>query len=199
MSLNPVSLGIGGALSLAGLAYSAIKGGQANKANEALVNQQSEELEAWRNNNQNYLDTVQGQAQVKAQKEAMDQRVRSDEQKAVITGATDEAQLAARDSANRANAQTTEALAVQGNQYAQNVDAQYRTGVADIYRQRMGINQQKAANAQALGSNVGNLFGTSAYAGLFQRGDSTQEKVGTLSRDNWVRANDIAKYGKVVG
>lgn len=175
MSLNPVSLGIGGALSLAGLAYSAIKGGKANKANEALVNEQAEELEAWRNNNQNYLDTVQGQAQVKAQKEAMDQRVRSDEQKAVITGATDEAQLAARDSANRANAATTEALAVQGNQYAQNVDAQYRQGLASIYQQRMGINSQKAANAQALGSNVGNLFGTSAYAGLFERGAFKKE------------------------
>lgn len=169
MSLNPISLGIGGALSLAGLAYSAIKGGQANKANERLVNQQQEELESWRNNNQNYLDTVQGQSQMKAQKEAMDQRVRSDEQKAVVTGATDEAQLAARDSANRANAQATEALAVQGANYAQNVDARYRQGLAGIYQQRMGINQQKAANAQALGSNVGNLFGASAYAGLFEK------------------------------
>ena len=175
MSLNPVSLGIGGGLTLAGLAYAAIKGGKANKANEAIVNEQSEELEAWRNNNQNYLDTVQGQAQVKAQKDAMDQRVRSDEQKAVITGATDEAQLAARDSANRANAQTTEALAVQGNQYAQNVNEQYREGVADIYRQRMGINQQKAANAQALSSNIGKAFQTSAYAGLFERGAFKRE------------------------
>ena len=52
--MDPISLGIGGVLSLAGMAYSAIKGGQAMKANDRLLNQQEAENKAWYNNNRNY-------------------------------------------------------------------------------------------------------------------------------------------------
>lgn len=169
MGLNPLTTGIGGALSLAGSIYAAVKGGKANRENEAIVKEQQEELEAWKNNNSNYLDTVEGKSMVEQAREAYDSRSKQDASTAVITGATPEAELAAKEASNKGFNDLYRNIASQGSQYARQNEGIYRQSLSNIYAQRMNINSQKAQNAANLGNNAGNMFGTAAYAGLFDK------------------------------
>ena len=169
MGLNPLSLGIGGALSLAGMAYSAIKGGQANKANEALLSKQQEENEAWYNTNRDYMNTVQGKSAVEQAREAYEDRAKRDAQAAVVTGATGETEIAQKTAQNQAYNDVIRQIAAQGSQYTQQNEGIYRQTLSNIVNQKMALNQQKAQNAAALGQNAGNLMGTAAYAGIFNK------------------------------
>jgi len=175
MSLNPVSLGIGGALSLAGMAYSAIKGGQAMRANERLIDEQAQDNEAWYQSQRNYLDTTEGKSAIEQARQAYAARNRMDQQAAVVTGATDEAQLAARGQANTQLNDLYRQMASQGSQYARQNEGIYRQNIANTYAQRMGVNQMKAQQAANMGQNIGNLMGTAAYAGVFDRGAFKKE------------------------
>lgn len=169
MGIDPISLGVGGALSLAGMAYSAIKGGKANKANEALISKQEQENEAWYNNNRDYMNTVQGKSAVEQVREAYEDRAKRDAQSAVVTGATAETEIAQKTAQNEAYNDALRQIASQGAQYAQQNEGIYRQSLQNLVGQKMAINQQKAQNAANMGQNIGNLMGTAAYAGLFNK------------------------------
>ncbi len=171
MSLNPLTLGIGGALSLGGMVYSAIKGGQAAKANERLLDKQTEDNEAFRNNNQNYFDTVQGKSALEQVREAYEQRSKIDANTAVVTGASAETEIAAKGAQNQGYNSAMRQLAAQGGEYAQRNEMMYRNSLNNIYAQRMGINDMKAQTAANVSENMGNMFGKAAEAGLFESGD----------------------------
>lgn len=163
-------MGIGGALSLGGMVYSAIKGGQAAKANEQLLDQQQADNEAFRNNNRNYFDTVQGKSALEQVRQAYEDRQKKDATTAVVTGATPEAEIAMKDSQNRGYTDAVRQLAAQGGEYAARNEGIYRQTLSNIYQQRMGNNQMKMQNAANVGANMGNLFGMGAEAGLFDKG-----------------------------
>lgn len=169
MSLNILTAGIGGALSLAGMAYSAIKGAKANKANEALIREQEADNEAWYNNRRDYFDTVQGKSAIEQVREAYEDRAKRDANTAVVTGATGESEIAQKTAQNEAYNDAIQQIAAQGSQYAQQNEGIYRNSMQNIYNMKMQMNQQKAQNAAALGQNVGNLMGTAAYAGIFNK------------------------------
>jgi hypothetical protein len=169
-ALNPLSLGIGAGLSLAGMAWSAIKGGQANRANEQLVADQEQENESWYNNRRDYMDTVQGKSSVEMVRQAYEDRAKSDASTAAITGATGEAEIAQKTEANRSYNDAIRQIAGQGAQYTERNEGIYRQGLRDVYNKKMNINSAKAENAANLGQNVGSLFGTAATAGMFEQG-----------------------------
>lgn len=171
MSLNPLTLGIGGALSLGGMVYSAIKGGQSNQANNTLLDKQEEDNEAWRNNNMNYFDTVQGKSAIEQVREAYENRSKIDAQTAVVTGASAETELAQKDSANRGYSDAIRQIASQGGEYAARNEGIYRNSLSNIYAQRMGINAMQAQNAANTAGNMMNLMGSGAEAGIFDQGD----------------------------
>jgi hypothetical protein len=169
MSLDPMSLGIGGALSLGGMVYSAIKGGQAAKANERLLDQQTEDNEAFRNNNQNYFDTVQGKSALEQVREAYEQRSKIDANTAVVTGASAETEIAAKGAQNQGYNSAMRQLAAQGGEYSQRNEMMYRNSLNNIYAQRMGINNMKAESAANVADGMMNMFGGAAEAGLFDK------------------------------
>ena len=167
--IDPISLGIGGGLSLAGMAYSAIKGGQANRANEALIDKQEADNEAWYNNNRNYFDTVQGKTAIEQVRKAYEDRAKRDANTAVVTGATAESEIAAKEAQNKGYNDAIQQIASMGGEYTARNEGIYRQGLADIARQRMGQNTMQMQNAANVAGNMGNLFGSAAYSGLFDR------------------------------
>lgn len=167
--MDPISLGIGGVLSLAGMAYSAIKGGQAMKANDRLLNQQEAENKAWYNNNRNYFDSVQGKSALEQVRDSMEARRKTDAGNAVIMGATPEAEIAMKDSQSKGYADAIRQVATQGSEYAARNEGIYRNTLNNIYAQKMGNNMMKAQNAANVAGNMGNMFGSAAKAGLFDK------------------------------
>jgi len=165
--MDPLSLAIGGGMSLAGSAYAAIKGGQAMKANDRLLDNQEAENKAWYNNNRNYFDTVQGKSAIEQVREAIEARRKNDATTAVITGATPEAEIAMKDSQNKGYADTIRQLATQGSEYATRNEGIYRNTLSNIYSQRMSNNMAKAQNAANVAGNMGNMFSSMATAGAF--------------------------------
>lgn len=167
--MDPLTLGIGGGLSLAGMVYSGIKGGQANRQNKAILDKQEAENQAWYNNNRNYFDTVQGKSAIEQVREAMQNRTRQDANTAVVTGATAETEIAQKEAANKGYADTIRQIATQGSEYASRNEGIYRNNLNNIYAQRMGQNNMKMQNAANLSGNMGNLFSSAAYAGVFDK------------------------------
>jgi hypothetical protein len=168
-ALGPWGAVAGAGLSLAGQAWAAIKGGKANKANERMVNKQEQENESWYNNRRNYLDTTEGKSVTEQVRKAYEDRSKSDASTAAITGATPETEIAQKTEANQSYNDAIRQVASQGQQYTQQNEGMYRQGLSDVYNAKFNINQNKAANAAALGQNVGNMFGTAATAGLFDK------------------------------
>lgn len=167
--MDPMSLGIGGAVSLAGMAYSAIKGGQAMKRNNALLDKQEAENEAWMNNNRNYFDSVQGKSALEQLRESYDQRRQQDANTATITGATPEAEIAMKEAQNKGYSDAVRQIATQGSEYTARNEGIYRNQMNNIYNQRIGQNNQMAASAANVSSNIGGMFGDMATAGLFDK------------------------------
>lgn len=192
--MDPLSLGIGGALSLAGMAYSAIKGGQANRAQEKLLRKQEEENESWYNNRRNYMDTAEGKSAIEQVREAYEDRAKRDAQSAVVTGATGEAEIANKTEANRAYNDALRQIAAQGSTYARQNEGIYRQNLSSLANSRMQLNQQKAQNAGNLAQNAGNLLGTVAYSGVFgsstgNTGPKLNERGRTAEQEDWLRKN----------
>jgi hypothetical protein len=182
MSLNPMTLGIGGALSLGGMVYSAIKGGQAAKANERLIDQQDEQNEAFYNNSRNYFDTVQGKSALEQVRQAYEDRSKRDANTAVVTGATAETEIAQKDAANKGYSDVMRQLASQGGEYAMRNEGIYRQNLSNIYAMRMGVNGQQAQSAANLSGNMMNLFGAAAEGGLFEAGDPAEKAARQAAR-----------------
>lgn len=169
MAFDPISLGIGGALSLGGMVYSAIKGGQANKANTALLDKQQEENEAFRDNNRNYFDTVQGKSALEQVREAYESRAKTDRNTAVVTGATPEAEIAAKEAQNKGYNAAVNQLAGMGGEHAARTEGMYRQTLSQIYQNRMNQNANQAESASNVSGNMGNLLMAGATAGLFDK------------------------------
>ena len=154
----------GGALSLAGMAYAAIKGGQANRRNTRLLNEYDAGNEAWYNNNRNYFDTVQGKSALEQVREAYEERAKRDANTAVVTGATPEAEIAMKAEANKGYNQSIRQLAQMGGDYSARNEGIYRAGLRDILQQRIGQNNLVAQSAANLSANVAGLYEDAASA-----------------------------------
>lgn len=167
--LNPMTLGIGGALSLGGMVYSAIKGGQAANANEQLLSQQEEQNEAFYNNSRNYFDTVQGKSALEQVRQAYEDRTKRDANTAVVTGATAETEIAQKDSQNKGYSDAVRQLAAQGGEYSMRNEGMYRQNLSNLVGQRMNLNSMKQESASNVSSNMGNLFSAGAMSGIFDK------------------------------
>ena len=158
-----VSVAVGG-VAAAGKIFGAIKGGQANRASQALLNKQQEENKAAYNNNANkdFLQTNVAKDAVKEMNQANEDNTKAVAGRGAITGASDEALVAG----NSANHQTFQnglsKLAAQGTAYQNQQEAMFRGQKATLDNQQMDINNSKAQNAANLGDAAGQLAGTVA-------------------------------------
>lgn len=168
--MDPISVGIGGALSLGGMVYGAIKGGQAARANEKILTDAKQENESWFNNNRNYFDTVQGKSALEQVRQAYEERAKRNANTAVITGASAEQEVALQGAQSDAYNNAMRQLAGQGSEYASRNEMVYRQNLNNLMNKEMAINDQKAENAANLATNAGNLFGSAAMSGMFEKG-----------------------------
>lgn len=166
-ALGTTPLGIGlGAASMVGQIFGAIKSGKEQDKNQALLDKQFEENQADYDNsaNKSFLDTNVAKDSVRTAKENLVDARKNVAGRSVITGASDEAKVAANTGAQKNYNDTISHIAGLGTQYQMNEKNAYRANLRSLYGQQMGLNQQKSDGAGNLAANAGDLFSTLAYS-----------------------------------
>jgi hypothetical protein len=145
--------------------YGAVENSRARKRQAAIVAEQKaqldkEESRVAREEAKGYLNTAQGSAIAAQAKEGLQQQANSVDKMAAATGATHEAQTAARQGAQSAYANAMRGIASNANQWKAGLDAQRnninarRTGVAGAQMNMEAQNAQSAANLTTSGINT---------------------------------------------
>lgn len=161
--MDPVTIGLGIA-GLAGQIFGATKGGQANRANQRLLNAEKIDNEKFYNLNskQNFLDTNAAKGIFERLRKNVYNANKTVDSNAAATGATAEASIAAKSKNQENYNDAVNQLASKATDYQQNQEAIYRGEKARITGEQMDINNQKAQNAANLASNAGNLLSAAA-------------------------------------
>lgn len=163
MSFVAVAVGTG-AVGLAGSVFGAIKSGQANRANQRILNKQL--TEARTDANRSFLDTATARDAVKQNNEALVDARKNVAGRAAITGASDESAVASNSAVTKNYNNAVSRLAGMGTQYQQR--AKDRTN--SLLGVQMGINSKQGESASALGANALGLAGTIAMTAGMQGG-----------------------------
>ncbi len=173
LSANPIGAGLG-ALGVGASIFGAIKSGQANRANEKLLEGQIQENEAFFNNNSNYLETNAAKGVLETARKRLKENNQIVDNTAAVTGGTAEAAIAAKTANNENYSDTVRNLAEVGTRYELQNQGQYRNNLSRLMATKMQLNQQKADNASNLAGNAGDLFSTASSLQGFQ--DLPQEQ-----------------------
>jgi len=161
--MDPITAGLGVA-SLAGQIFGAIKGGQANRANQDLLNKQREDNEKFYNMNVNrdFLETNAAKGMFEQLRKQFRDRNKVVENTAAVTGGTAEAEIAAKSSNQENYNDAVNSIAQNATGYQQGQEAIYRGQENAIDNRQMDINTQKAQNAANVFSNAGQLMGAAS-------------------------------------
>jgi hypothetical protein len=139
--------------------FGAIQNNKARKAQQRLIDEQKAEYE--KEKNTPYVDTPEAQAVLEAAKETLHEQAVRDEGQAVMSGATHEARLAARERANKGYAGIVRQVAGGANTYKNNLRQWYRSILGQQYnlhdlQAQSGNNLVQSGLHSAMGA-AGNL------------------------------------------
>lgn len=198
--MDPITIGLG-AVGLASKIYGGIKGAQANREAEEMLNKQTAENEAFYNMNakRDFLETNAAKGIVEQLRKQYQDKARTIDSKTEATGGTAEENIAAKSKINEQQNDAMNSLAQQGTAFKQNAERDYRWRLSDLYKQRMSLNRQKAQNAANVGEAGTQLIGTAADVGGFGNnsvGDGVSSgSIAGISDYNRGRLNQIAEDG----
>ena len=164
MGLTPGGAALAG-ISTAAQIFNTIKGAKANKKNQQQLNQQVSENEADYNNtaNKSFLETNTAKDVVKKLDESVKDSQKSVAGRGVITGASDEASLAANSNTQKNYNNAVSGIAGEGTQYQDNQKRMYLGRKDRLNAMQMQITDNKANSAANAASNASDLFSTVTY------------------------------------
>lgn len=167
---------IGAATSLASGIAGGIKARKAAKKMNAQLDKMEKDNKDWydRRYNEDYTQSALAQAALTKAKDAVLQQVSGATGSSIVTGATGEEAARAKAAANQTISDTLSNIVQEGEQRKSQVEQQYLSQKNNLDQQRLGMYQQRAANAQQAANQ-----GMSAGMGL--AGADIQSKLGTGS------------------
>jgi hypothetical protein len=157
--MDPLSIGLAGAGFLSNLI------GQQQNAKDMrsarnLVNSQIADLTAWRDTgvNQPYLDSNVGRNVITKAFEGFRNNAQNAKSTAAVTGASDESVIAQQDNAGKQLGNVMSDVAVQGTIRADQIENQYRSNLANLLAQKLGIIQGDAQSGANLATSAGSFM-----------------------------------------
>ena len=161
--MDPITAGLG-ALSIGSQIFAALRGGKANDANYELLQQQQKENEKFYNLNVNrdFMETNAAKGIFERLRDQFRDQNKVIENSAAVTGATPEAEIAAKGKNQENYNAAVNNLASNATQYQQNQEAIYRNVDQNLVNQEMALNAQKANNAANLAGNAADVMGAAA-------------------------------------
>lgn len=148
-------------LSLAGSGIGAINSARANNAIDRQLKQRRSVLENWydKEYNTDYLNTAEAKNAIQVLKNNMKTQMAKTDQGNVISGASDEAQVATADKSMRSYGDQVTRLAGYGTQYKDSIRREYQ-GL------KMNLDNLQAANLQQKSQNWNNFMNNAMNAGI---------------------------------
>ena len=163
-------------VSVAGSIFGAIQSSRAQKAQQAILDQQLAQRKT--DENRNFMDSTAGkEAQTAAHENLVDQQ-KNVAGRAAITGASDASVVASNSAAARGYGDTLAKIAGLGTSYQQ----QAKDRTMTIQNKQMALDQQKAESSANLAANAGQLVGSAVMASgmTSPKGDDAVKKTGGM-------------------
>jgi hypothetical protein len=153
--MDPVSLGVMGAVGLGGSIYGAIQAGQERKRMDRFLSGMKADNQSWYDSNfyGSYIDRADTQQLIKSMREQMDRRSKIDQSTAAITGATPEATTVAKENANKVMTDTYSRVAALGQQYKDSVTDKYMNQKNALSQAELNAMDAKAQSYENIASN----------------------------------------------
>lgn len=154
--------------SLGAQLFASHKGGKANKSNQTLLNEAIDDNESFYNRNVkgDYLDTNAAKGMFERMRKNLKRANDRVENKAVVTGATAEAEIAEKSKNQENYNDAVSQLAEKATEHQLRSEGIARGEKGSLINAQMNINSNKANNAANLANNAANLAqGASAIAG----------------------------------
>lgn len=187
---GPVGLGLSGAAAI----FGAIKGAKVAREQQEIIDRKQAENKSEYDltANRSFLETAAAKDAVKAQKETLIDNQKQVAGRSAITGASDEAKVAANSAVQKNYSNAISRLAAAGTQYQDNQKRMYLGRKDSLDNQQMALNAQKAESASNLVANAADLVGTSVMtsglAGNQSELSSPMHKINPISA-NKVQVN----------
>lgn len=158
---TPVTQGI----SLAGQIFGAVKSAKAAKENEKILNGEIASNEADYNNtaNRSFLETNVAKDVVKAVKDNTQEQLKDTAGRSVITGASDEAKVAANSAIQKNSNDALSRLASMGTSYQERAKDRYLNRKGQLLSSKMAINTAKSESAANMADNAGGLLTSAMF------------------------------------
>ena len=153
-----------GIASLAGQVIGNIAGGRYNRNTQNLLDKQQEDNESFynRNVNRDFLRTNAMKGMFETLRKNVKDANKVTESKAEVTGATPEAEIAAKSRTQENYNDTVRDMAGQATNYQQNQEAIYRGEKARLTDQQIGLNTQRANSASNVAGNASDVMTAAA-------------------------------------
>ena len=175
--MDPLTL-VSGAASLGASIFGQIKAAKANRENQRIIGDEINDLTSWyeTEKNRNFLDSNMGKDVLTKAKEAILQRNKENESRAVITGASDESKVAAKKAEADSFNNSLSRLASYGSQREDRIEGNFRQNLSGLLGQKMQLNSQQAESASNLSSNASDVLSNIALGGLYPNMDAAINK-----------------------
>ena len=149
---------------LGGQVFSHLLGARQNRAAQNLLNKQLEDNESFynRNVNRDFLETNAAKGIFEQLRKQLQEANKVTESKAAVTGATPEAEIAAKSRTQENYNDAVNELGQKATGYQQNQEAIFRGEKARLTDQQIALHQQKAENASNVAANAGDLISSAA-------------------------------------
>jgi len=157
--MDPVTIGLAAGGMLMNI-FGQQKAAKEAREAQGLVGSQIADLTAWKNTqvNQPYIDSNVGRGIItKAFDKFRDQATQA-KSTAAVTGASDEAVVAQQGNAQQALGNVMSDVSAQGTIRADQIEGQYRSNLANLLSQKMGLIQQQGQSGANLASSAGSFM-----------------------------------------
>jgi hypothetical protein len=146
--------------------YGGVKGGNARRRQDELLNKQEAENKAWYNSNAlgDYMKRQDVQNLMRQLRQQLREQNQTQANMSVVTGATPEQQAAQKELSNRAIADAYSNIAAQGQLYKDRVTDRYMAMKQGYANSRMGMLEGQAGSYENLMNSGQNSFPGSAEA-----------------------------------
>ena len=151
---DPITLGVMGVAGAAGSIYGAIQAGNVRRRMDKFLDGMKADNEAWYNQNyyQNVLERADTQNLIRNMRQNLQRQNKINNSTAAITGATPEAQQAAKEATNNAVTDVYGNIAAMGEQRKDNVDARYQQQKSNLSQAELNMMEAQAQSYENLAS-----------------------------------------------
>ena len=201
--MDPITIGLSAAGLLANL-FGQSKAAKATKEQNKLVGGQIADLTSWHDTqkNQPYIDSNVGRSVINKALDTFKGQAKTAESTAAITGASDEAVIAAKGNLQDALGNVFSNVAAQGTAREDQIENRYRSNLGQLLAVKMGLQGQQAQSGANLAGTASSFLqglapmfagtGNNALKGLNQFGRTAGQE-GALKQMGIMSTNSILK------